>query len=352
MATQATTGTSTQVYIAPPAGDMDEEYVLIEEVSDVQIVRGWDALDVTNFDSNVDKETIKALRNPGRYTMRGNWRTNAAGQVLLRQAFDDKRPYRFQVLLPPNPGDGAGETWSFSALVLTSDPLQLAPGKKIEFESLLQATGKRTNGPPVYLNAFGSAGVTRSRPTGNTCYAALWSNFSLRSFLPADADIQGIYPVMIASAVYDSAFSYLGYGVGLDLETIGLGNSFTQPSNPDSTSFSSTEWYGASIGTTLASLTGQGMRILLNVSLDIDVLTDMIDVTAVGFAVVFKTAATPSGVPPIPPPFTLPAGQAIAWALPSGSSQLGVQTGGGGIFDPGTGYGLATPSIFDPAQFA
>lgn len=349
--TQATTGTNTQVNIAPPAGDLDEPYVLIEEVSDIQIVRGWDALDVTNFDSNVDKETIKALRNPGRYTMRGNWRTNAPGQVILRQAFEDKRPYRFYVQLPPNPGDAAGETWSFSALVLTSDPLQLAPGKKIEFESLLQATGKRS-AAPVYLNAFGSAGVTRSRPTGNTCYAALWSDFSLRTFLPADADIQGIYPVMIASAVHDAAFSYLGYGVGLDLETVGIDTGFTQPSNPDSTSFSSTGWYGPSIGTTLASLTGQEMRILLSVSLDIEVVTDVIDVTGVGFAVVYKTSATSTGTPQMPLPFTIPAGQAVAWAIPSTSAQLGVQSGGGGIFDPGTGYGLATPAVFDPAQFA
>lgn len=349
--TQATTGTSTLVYIAPPAGDTDEEYVLIEEVSYVQPIRGWDVVDVTNFDSNVDKESIKGLRNPGRYTIRGNWRTNAPGQVILRQAFDEKRPYRFQVLLPPNPGDAAGETWSFSALVLTSDPLQLAPGKKIEFESLLQATGKRS-GAPVYLNAFGSVGVTQSRSIGNTVYAAKWSNFSLRTPLPADADIQAIYPVMIASAVQDSAFSYLRYGAGLDLVTVAQGFDFTQPSNPNSTSFSSTEWYGVSIGTTLASLIGQEMRILLNVSLHIDVLTAVIDVTAVGFAVVYKTQATPSAIMPMPPPFAVPEGQAVAWALPSASAQLGVQTGGGGIFDPGTGYGLATPAVFDPAQFA
>jgi hypothetical protein len=347
----ATTGTSTQVLIAPPAGDIDEAYMLVEEVSDIQIVRGWDALDVTNFDSKVDKESIKALRNPGRYTMRGNWRTNAPGQVILRQAFEDKRPYRFYVILPPNPGDAVGETWSFSALVLTSDPLQLAPGKKIEFESLLQATGRRS-AAPVYLNAFGSAAITISRSIGNTVYAAKWENFSLRSFLPADVEIQGIYPVIIASAVHDQADSYFRYGTGLDLETVVQGFDFLSPSNPNGTSFSSTEWYGLSIGTDLADLTGQQIRILLNQSLDIDVLTDVIEATAVGFAVVYKSEAIPSGTPQMPPPFAIPPGQAVAWALPSTSSQLGVQIGGGGIFDPGTGYGLATPAAFDPTQYA
>jgi hypothetical protein len=347
--TRATTGTNTQVFIATPAAP--DVFVLVEELSDVQVIRGFDALEVTNFQSDEDKEHIKGLRNPGRYTMRGNWITNAPGQVVLRQAFEDKRPYGFMIGLPPNPGDAVGETWYFKALVLSSDPVRIAPGAKLEFESLLQATGKRTPGP-VYANAFGSVGVTRSRPLYNTMYGARWENFTVRGFLPAGVAIQGIYPVVVASATHDGAYSYLKYGAGLSISDPVPGTGFSLPSDPTNTTYSITEWYGPSIGTDLSALTGQQILALLNATLDIDVVADVINVFSVGFAVYYLNSAPPAGVPQIPPPFAVPAGQAVAWALPATSTQLGVQPGGGGIFDPGTGYGLATPAVLDQTQNA
>lgn len=337
--TLATTGTNTLVYIATPSAP--DVFVLVEELSDVQPIRNFDVVEVTNFDSDVDREFIKGLRNPGRYTVRGNWITNAPGQVLLRQAFEDKRPYFFMIVLPPNPGDAVGETWYFRALVLSSDPVRIAPGKKLEFESLLQATGRRSPGP-VYANAFGSAAVMVSRPLGTNFFGARWENFRLSGVLPAMVNIRGIYPVIVASAVSDAAIAYLKYGTGLGLANPTPGTGFTLPSAPSGT-YAATEWYGPSIGTDLSVLTGQEIMALLNVSLFLDGLTDAIDVFAVGFAVYYDDESPPAGSPQIPPPFSIPAGQAVAWALPSTSSE----TGSGG-----QGFGLATPAVQDLTQNA
>jgi hypothetical protein len=61
--------------------------------------------------------------------------------------------------------------------------------------------------------------------------------------------------------------------------------------------------------------------------------------TAVGYAVYFTTAAPPSGSPPIPPPFDVPAGQQVAWALPQQGSAAALQPWTNVLVYPG---GVAT----------
>jgi hypothetical protein len=106
--------------------------------------REWDIEEVTNFDSAVDKEHIKSLRNPGTFTMQGNRVEDDAGQTALETAFDDVRPYLFKIQLPPTVGLTTGEVWTFLALVLMVDPPAVTPGKTIKFSAKLQVTGPRT----------------------------------------------------------------------------------------------------------------------------------------------------------------------------------------------------------------
>ena len=65
----------------------------------------------------------------------------------------------------------------------------------------LRETPVSTGSGARFLNATGSLGYTISRSLGLHPAAVLWSNFSFISApLPADAVIQGIYPVLVCSA--------------------------------------------------------------------------------------------------------------------------------------------------------
>jgi hypothetical protein len=199
-----------------------------------------------------------------------------------------------------------------------------------------------------------------SRSLGISYYAALFSNFipitmpTAAGPLPADADIQGIYPVFVGSGVLDEVTDMVfASGTGMNIGTLPSGGSapFTSPSNPNNTTFASTEFYGPSIGATLAALTGQGIMGMLSCSLDIPavpnatpVMTDAINITAVGFAI-YYTSATPTTDTTIAAPFAVPSGQGVAWALPfTVSSTGGPFSDGGGIFAGSSGQALATPT--------
>ncbi|GGA79566.1 hypothetical protein GCM10011507_33510 [Edaphobacter acidisoli] len=198
-----------------------------------------------------------------------------------------------------------------------------------------------------WLNAAGSITRTSTSSLGSQVSWALWSNFALPSNtpLPPDAVIQGIYPVIIASGVKDGCDQFLGYGPGINWNTLGGGMAgaswFSQPyGNPGSgpspaASFSSTEFYSTSIGTLLSVLNGQEIAVSINSSLNQTGLTDSMTVTGVGFAV-YYTSATPATDTLMPAPFTVPGGQGVAWALPSTTSVS---------VSDGSGTATATPGI-------
>jgi hypothetical protein len=120
-------------------------YALIGELDSIDSSgREWDIEEVTNFESNVDKEHIKALRNPGTLTLQGNRVEDDAGQDALETAFEDTKPYLFKIQLPATVGTTTGEVWTFVAFVLMVDPPAITPGKTIKFSCKLQVTGPRT----------------------------------------------------------------------------------------------------------------------------------------------------------------------------------------------------------------
>lgn len=106
--------------------------------------RQWDVEEVTNFQSAVDKEYIKGLRNPGKFTVKFNQVDGDAGQLALETAFDSTASYMFQLQFPPQGTETVGEAWQFSALVLSVDPPEIVPGKVIMGSCELQVTGQRT----------------------------------------------------------------------------------------------------------------------------------------------------------------------------------------------------------------
>jgi hypothetical protein len=106
--------------------------------------RVWDTEEVTNFQSGVDKEYKKGLRNPGKFTVKYNLLFGDTGQDALEAAFDDTQPYLFQLTFPVAEGKTTPLIWQFPALVLSVDPTEIVPGKALMGSCELQATGDRT----------------------------------------------------------------------------------------------------------------------------------------------------------------------------------------------------------------
>lgn len=200
-------------------------------------------------------------------------------------------------------------------------------------------------------NATGSDTFLISRSVGNGDMSSLWEAFVVVPQFPAHATIVNIYPVVVVSYVKDATTAEVSYGTNLTLHNI-AGTAITLPIG----SFSSTELFGASIGTSLSALNGMQIRTQLNSSLDNPIppgctplLTDDMETTAVGFAI-YYTSTTPVIDSTIPPPFTVPSGQGLAWAFPSLSQQIGVQPGICSFFSQATGQGLAAPAQFSGTQ--
>jgi hypothetical protein len=168
--------------------------------------------------------------------------------------------------------------------------------------------------PPRVDNANGAAYFGTPRPLGHWFNGVLWNDFTVNGALPDDAVIQGIYPVIIGSGTVDWAESYWQYGVSLSLSDTG-GNAFLQPFNPHTLTFTSTEFWDASIGTSLSALTNQTIKMLLNSSIFRNNTHDSAFCTGCGFAI-YYTSATPTTDTQMPAPFAVPAGQGLAWALP------------------------------------
>lgn len=173
---------------------------------------------------------------------------------------------------------------------------------------------KQGNGPVI-----GGAGAVVSM---------LFADFELSAPLPSDAVIQGIYPVFVGTGTVENAgFLSYQYGSALVLDDLGGfvdGSNFTAPVPP--VSGSSGEFYAPSIGTSLSDLIGQAIGASIACTVDQGLMPiGTASFSAVGFAIYFTTSASPTGAPPIPPPFTVPAGQQVAWALPRDASAAAVQ---------------------------
>ena len=179
----------------------------------------------------------------------------------------------------------------------------------------------------VWKNASGAIAKFASEPLGGYTVGAYWSEFTVEDVLPSDAIIIGIYPVIIAEGVWELSFQYMKYGIGLSFggfaPTGGVG--FTNPYGPiihttdpmqPAVSFPVTEFTAPSIGTDLTDLLGQGVLAALNSSLGPDFgLADTLNISAVGFAVVYESA-TPVVSTQIASPVALAPNQGLAWALP------------------------------------
>jgi len=175
------------------------------------------------------------------------------------------------------------------------------------------------------VHAGGKVTKFRSVTLGGYTMEVTWSQFVLADVLPDDAVIQGIYPVFIGSGIKDSCFQNITYGDplapgGSPPRGGGFANPFDTNDITPGASFASTEFWGAqvgadSIGTSLSLLSAQQIRMAINSSLLLAPITDEMTATDVGYAILY-TSSTPVTDPFMPPPFAVPPGQGLAWAVP------------------------------------
>lgn len=201
--------------------------------------------------------------------------------------------------------------------------------------------------PVAVAGARGKVTFSSSCGLCNWYFTVIFSSFTAPT-LPPDAVILGIYPVIVGSAVHDGAFSYYTYGTGLSLTSIN-GSPINLPTDPSSTSFSRSQFYGPSIGTTLSALTGQEIKCMLNASLSRFGMSDEIDITSVGFFIDY-TSATPTIDTRMDPPIAPADGHGVAWAVPSAYSETTGETNGSAYATLTTTTAAIVPTTALPAD--
>lgn len=121
-------------------------YTLIGEIKSAPPVDGkFDKEDVSNFQSGLDKEYIKLMRDNGTPKITGNRVANDAGQLAAVAAYNDgNNAYMFQVTLPKTPAQTTtGDVYTYNALVM-GESFTLETNKATSFTLDLQITGPVT----------------------------------------------------------------------------------------------------------------------------------------------------------------------------------------------------------------
>jgi hypothetical protein len=206
-------------------------------------------------------------------------------------------------------------------------------GRTISMDVTLQGRGplnlrNQAGFLAALVHAGGKVTKFRSVTLGGYTMEVTWSEFVPTSVLPDDAVIQGIYPVFIGSGIFDICFQNITYGDplapgGSPPRGGGFANPFDTNVISPGASFASTEFWGAqvgadSIGTSLSLLSAQQIRMAINSSLlriPPPFLNDEMTATDVGYAILY-TSSAPVTDPFMPPPFAVPPGQGLAWAVP------------------------------------
>lgn len=122
-------------------------YTAIGEIKSLTPVDGkFDKEDVSNFQSNLDKEFLKLMRDNGAPKISGNRVSGDAGQLALVAAYNDaNNAYAFQVQATLAKGQTtSGDTYTYNALVMGQSFGPIEPNKVVTYSAELQITGPVT----------------------------------------------------------------------------------------------------------------------------------------------------------------------------------------------------------------
>lgn len=128
-------------------GSLNPAYTSIGEIKKAGMGKAaFDKEDVSNFDSNLDKEFAKLMRDNGMPAFGGNRVSSDAGQLAAVAAFNDgDNAYAFRVTIRKRPDQvTTGDVYTFNALVLELQIGDIETNKTIPWELGLQITGPVT----------------------------------------------------------------------------------------------------------------------------------------------------------------------------------------------------------------
>jgi hypothetical protein len=103
----------------------------------------FDKEDVSNFQSLIDKEYKKMMRDNGTPKLTGNRVSNDAGQLAVNAAYDDAdNSYQIRITIPKRSDQtSVGDIYTYDALVMSRTFGPIETNKTIPFEVDLQITG-------------------------------------------------------------------------------------------------------------------------------------------------------------------------------------------------------------------
>lgn len=106
----------------------------------------YDKEDVSNFQSLIDKEYKKMMRDNGTPKLTGNRVSSDAGQLAVSAAYDDAdNSYMIQITIPKRSDQtSTGDIYTYDALVMSRTFGPIETNKTIPFEVDLQITGPVT----------------------------------------------------------------------------------------------------------------------------------------------------------------------------------------------------------------
>jgi hypothetical protein len=124
-------------------------YTAVGEIKTTDPGKGqFDKEETSNFQSGLDKEYLKTMRDNGAPKLSGNRVGSDAGQLAVVAAYNDgDNSYMIQITLPINKKAGqttTGDIYTYDALVMHQSFGPVEVNKAIPFECELQITGPFT----------------------------------------------------------------------------------------------------------------------------------------------------------------------------------------------------------------
>jgi hypothetical protein len=172
--------------------------------------------------------------------------------------------------------------------------------------------------PPIatFDTSYGTIGFTHSSPLGNWHWAAMWYGFATPT-LPNDAVVQKIYAVIRMARNIDGgdgcAEAFVAAGTALNPWSLSP-SGVDLISNPLRQVDFAGVFYADMSETDLAFLATAEIYASFTQSASYDIMGDILNVSGLGFAVYYTSAAPIPDTSDSPLPVPIPAGQGVAWS--------------------------------------
>lgn len=114
---------------------------LIGEIKSCELSGTWETVDVSNFQSSVNREFIATMRDNGTCKLSGNRVSADAGQLLVEAGYASGLLQSFTLVIDKTPAQvTTGDTYTFSALIMER-AFTVAVDKEVDYQITLKISG-------------------------------------------------------------------------------------------------------------------------------------------------------------------------------------------------------------------